>query len=138
MSGCDISHGRYRNMKGLCARLAAPAVVLFLAVSQAAFSAAGSGSLLVLNKTENTLAIIDPATLKLLARVPTGESPHELIASADGKLAFVCNYGTAERPGNTISIIDIAARKEIKRFDLGALLRPHGITESKGKVYFTI
>ena len=70
--------------------------------------------------------------------MPTGEAPHELIASADGRLAFVCNYGTAERPGNTISVIDIAARKEIKRIDLGALLRPHGIAESNGKIYFTI
>jgi YVTN family beta-propeller protein len=50
----------------------------------------------------------------------------------------VCNYGTVERPGNTISVIDIASRKEIKRVDLGALLRPHGITESSGKIYFTI
>jgi YVTN family beta-propeller protein len=104
------------------------------------FSAARSdqGALLVLNKSENTLAIIDPATLKVVTRVPTGEAPHEITASADGRLAFVCNYGTGERPGNTISVIDIAARKEVKRVDLGALLRPHGITESNGKIYFTI
>jgi YVTN family beta-propeller protein len=94
--------------------------------------------LLVLNKSESTLAIVDPATLKVVARVPTGEAPHEVAASADGRFAFVCNYGTAERPGNTISIIDISARKEVNRVDLGALLRPHGITESNGKIYFTI
>ncbi len=127
-------------MKGLFTRLAAPVALLFLAAPQLTSSAAGSdqGSLLVLNKSESTLAIIDPATLKVLARVPTGEAPHELIASADGRLAFVCNYGTVERPGNTISVIDIASRKEIKRVDLGALLRPHGVTESNGKIYFTI
>src|SRR5438128_7795113 len=89
-------------------------------------SLSDQGALLVLNKSENTLAIIDPATLKVVARVPTGEAPHEVAASADGRLAFVSNYGTADRPGNTISVIDIAARKEIKRVDLGALLRPHG------------
>ena len=127
-------------MKGLCFRLATPVVLLFLIVPRPLSWAAGSdpGSLLVLNKSENTLAIIDPATLKVLARVPTGEAPHELIASTDGRLAFVCNYGTVERPGNTISVIDIPSRKEIKRIDLGALLRPHGIAESNGKVYFTI
>jgi YVTN family beta-propeller protein len=127
-------------MKGLFTRLAAPVALLFLIAPQLTSSAAGSdqGSLLVLNKSESTLAIIDPATLKVLARVPTGEAPHELIASADGRLAFVCNYGTVERLGNTISVIDIASRKEIKRVDTGALLRPHGITESKGKIYFTI
>jgi len=94
-------------------------------------------ALLVLNKAESTLAIVDPATLQVLGRVPTGEAPHEIIASADGRLAFVSNYGSA-KPGNTISVIDIAARKERRRVDLGPLLRPHGITESGGKIYFTI
>lgn len=101
-------------------------------------SSANQGALLVLNKSESTLAIIDPATLKVLARVPTGEAPHEVAASADGRLAFVANYGTGDKPGNSISVIDIAARKEVKRVDLSPLLRPHGITESGGKVYFTV
>jgi len=96
------------------------------------------GALLVLNKSENTLAIIDPSTLKVVARVPTGEAPHEVTVSADGRLAFVSNYGTGDRPGNSLSVIDIAARKELKRVDLGALIRPHGITESNGKIFFTI
>ena len=127
-------------MKGLFTALVAPIVLVVLASAQLTSSASGSdhGSLLVLNKSESTLAIIDPATLKVLARVPTGEAPHELTTSADGRFAFVCNYGTAERPGNTISVIDITSRKEVKRVDLGALLRPHGITESGGKIYFTI
>ena len=127
-------------MKSLFPKLVAPIVLVVLASAQLASSASGSdhGSLLVLNKSESTLAIIDPATLKVLARVPTGEAPHELTASADGQFAFVCNYGTADRPGNTISVIDIASRKEVKRVDLGALLRPHGIAESGGKIYFTI
>ena len=127
-------------MKGLFTALVAPIVLVVLASAQLTSSASGSdhGSLLVLNKSESTLAIIDPATLKVLARVPTGEAPHELTTSADGRFAFVCNYGTAERPGNTISVIDIASRKEVKRVDLGALLRPHGIAESGGKIYFTI
>ena len=127
-------------MKAIFTTLVAPIVLVVLASAQLTSSASGSdhGSLLVLNKSESTLAIIDPATLKVLARVPTGEAPHELTTSADGRFAFVCNYGTAERPGNTISVIDITSRKEVKRVDLGALLRPHGITESGGKIYFTI
>ena len=126
-------------MKALFIRLIASIVLILLAVPLIS-SASGSdqGTLLVLNKSESTLAIIDPATLKVLARVPTGEAPHELTASADGRFAFVCNYGTAERPGNTISVIDIALRKEVRRVDLGGLLRPHGVTESGGRIYFTI
>jgi YVTN family beta-propeller protein len=56
--------------------------------------------------------------------------------STDGKLAFVANYGARE-PGSTISVIDLAARKELHRLDLGALRRPHGIEFRAGKVYFT-
>jgi YVTN family beta-propeller protein len=97
-----------------------------------------STALLVLNKSDNALAIIDPRTLKVLGTVLTGTAPHEVAASADGRLAFVCNYGTGPAPGNTISIIDIVARKELTRLDLGPLMRPHGITEAGGKVYFTI
>lgn len=128
-------------MKGFFAGSVASILLLLLAAPQLASScASGSdeGSLLVLNKAESTLAIIDPSTLKVLARVPTGEAPHELTTSGDGRFAFVCNYGTAERPGNTISVIDLSSRKEVKRVDLGALLRPHGITECGGKIYFTI
>jgi len=97
-----------------------------------------SAALLVLNKSDNALAIVDPRELKVLGTVPTGNGPHEVAASADGRLAFVCNYGTGPAPGNTISIIDIATRKELTRLDLGPLMRPHGITEAGGKIYFTI
>lgn len=93
--------------------------------------------LLVLNKAENTLAIIDPQGYKVIAKVPTGEGPHEVIASADGKLAFVANYGTQTVLGNSLSVIDLEAKKELRRVDLGALRRPHGIVFINGKVYFT-
>jgi YVTN family beta-propeller protein len=93
-------------------------------------------ALLVLSKSENALVVVDPATLKVAARVPTGEGPHEVAVSADGKLAFVTNYG-GPTPGSTISVIEIAAEKEIRRVDLGALRRPHGIAVVDGKVYFT-
>lgn len=123
-------------------RVAATMLIGFAAVMApfgfARATGADRGTLLVLNKSENMLAIIDAATLKVLARVPTGEAPHEVTVSADGRLAFVSNYGTAERPGNSLSVIDLTTRKELKRVDLGALVRPHGITESNGKVYFTI
>ena len=95
-----------------------------------------SPALLVLDKAENSLAIIDPATQKVVARIPTGEGPHEIAASADGKLAVVTNYG-AKDPGHSLSVIDLAAQKEIHRVDLGALGRPHGILSADGQFYFT-
>ena len=95
-----------------------------------------SPALLVLDKEDNMLSIIDPANSKTIARIPTGEGPHEIAASDDGKLAFVANYG-ARTPGNTISVMDLAAQKELRRVDLGALRRPHGITFADGQVWFT-
>jgi YVTN family beta-propeller protein len=95
-----------------------------------------SPALLVLNKEDATLSIIDPATLKTVVQIPTGEAPHEIAVSDDGKFAFVANYG-ARTPGNTISVIDLIAQKELRRVDLRALRRPHGIAFVDGKVWFT-
>jgi YVTN family beta-propeller protein len=94
-------------------------------------------ALLVGNKDESTLAIVDPASGKIVGRVPTGQDPHEVAASADGKLAFVANYGTGPNPGSTISVIDVVARKEVRKVDVSPLRRPHGIAVAGGKVYFT-
>ncbi len=92
--------------------------------------------LLALNKTEGSLAFIDPNDMKLLGKVPTGDNPHEVVASSDGKIAFVANYG-AQTPGNSLSVIDIETRKELRRVDLLPLMRPHGLVELGGKLYFT-
>ncbi|MDR3704102.1 MAG: YncE family protein [Candidatus Sulfopaludibacter sp.] len=94
-----------------------------------------SPALLVLNK-EGNLAIVNPATKQVVGRVPVGDTPHEAVASDDGKLAFASNYGGAT-PGNSISVIDLAARKELHRVDLGVLRRPHGLAFADGKLYFT-
>jgi YVTN family beta-propeller protein len=109
---------------------------LFLSNLATAEAQTPSPALLVLNKEDSTLSVIDPGTLKTVAVIPTGEAPHEITVSDDGKFAFVANYG-ARTPGNTISVIDLAAQKEIRRADLGALRRPHGITFADGKVWFT-
>src|SRR3954462_1385661 len=88
--------------------------------------------LLVLNKDDATLAIVDPSSGEVLGTVPVGEGPHELVTSADGKLAFASNYGTGPAPGRTISMIDVAAKKELRRIDVSPLSRdtdpglPHG------------
>ncbi len=107
-----------------------------VAVAASLTSAQTAPRLLVLNKTDATLAIVDPATRAVLGTVPTGEGPHELAVSADGTLAFVANYG-AQTPGHTISVIDLGARRELRRIEVAPLLRPHGIQVVNGRVYFT-
>ena len=99
-------------------------------------SAASAQTLLVLNK-EGNVAIVDPKTQTVLGRGPTGEGPHEVVASTDGKLAIASNYGTGQAPGHTLSVIDIATRKEIHRVDISPLERPHGLFAADGKIYFT-
>jgi YVTN family beta-propeller protein len=93
--------------------------------------------LLVLNKEDATLAVVDPVSGTVLGRVPTGQQPHELVASTDGRLAFASNYGTGPAPGHTISMIDIASQKELRRIDVAPLSRPHGLAFANGKLYFT-
>ena len=92
-------------------------------------------TLLVLNKGDSNLAFVDPATLQVVAKVPTGNAPHEVAVSTDGRVALVANYGSGPEPGSTISIVTIAERKE-QRLKL-PLLRPHGTFAIGPHIYFT-
>ncbi|MGO8674912.1 MAG: YncE family protein [Limisphaerales bacterium] len=109
------------------------AVLLMSCLGAVACSAANTPSpaLLVLNKGNNSLAIVDPAAMKVVARVPAGQDPHEVVAS--GGLAFISNYGG----NNTLSVVDLEAQKPLSPVNLGALRSPHGLAVAEGKVYFT-
>ena len=112
----------------------APSIVLLAGLACLFTHAADTPSpaLLVLNKEEATLAIVDPVSFAIAAKVPTGPDPHEVAASADGKWAFVSNYG---RGGRSISVIDLIARKE-RRVDVGQWSGVHGIAAMDGKAVF--
>ncbi len=92
-------------------------------------------ALLVLSKTDTTLAIVDPASLKVLARMPSGPDPHEVVASSDGKFAYVSNYGGGAY--NTITVVDLVGQKTLTPIDLGPLRGPHGLMFAGGKLWFT-
>jgi YVTN family beta-propeller protein len=92
-------------------------------------------SLLVLSKGDLTLSIVDPSTLKVIARMPSGPDPHEVAASADGRTAYISNYGGGAY--NTITVVDLIARKTTGTIDLGALRGPHGLMFVGGKLWFT-
>src|ERR1700680_5066546 len=94
-----------------------------------------SPSLLALSKADQTLSIINPTTLTVVARVPAGPDPHEVIASDDGKYAYISNYGGGAY--NTITVVDLVAQKTLPIIDLGALRGPHGLAFAGGKVWFT-
>lgn len=94
-----------------------------------------SEALLVLAKSDNTLSIVDPVSLKVVARMPSGPDPHEVVASADGKFAYISNYGGGRY--NTLTVIDLVEQKALPPVDLGALRGPHGLVFVGGKVWFT-
>jgi YVTN family beta-propeller protein len=114
--------------------LAAVAITADLAAAQMAPTP--SPALLVVvrtNKGVGALQILDPVTGTLVGSVPVGEDPHGVAASADGTLAYVANDN-----GCSMSVIDLAARKEVRRIELGPGSRPHDVRIAGGKVYFTL
>jgi|SRR5579872_1725406 len=92
------------------------------------------GRLLVLAKSDQTLSVVDPATLNVIGRMPSGPDPHEVVASSDGRFAYVSNYNGG---GNIITAIDLAAMKALPPIDLGPLRAPHGLAFVAGKLWFT-
>lgn len=94
-----------------------------------------SPALLVLTKQNQMLNIVDPATLQVVARVPAGPDPHEVVASADGRYAYASNYGFGAY--HTISVVDLVAQKALPAIDVGVLRSPHGLAWAGGKLYFT-
>lgn len=92
-------------------------------------------SLLALSKRNHTLAIVDPNTLRVIASAPVGPDPHEVIASSDGKTAYVSIYGGGRY--HALSVIDLIAHKALPDIDTGALNGPHGLAFVGGKVWFT-
>jgi YVTN family beta-propeller protein len=92
-------------------------------------------SLLILSKRGHTLAIVDPSSLKVLAKVPIGDDPHEVIASADGRTAWVSNYGGGSL--HTLAVVDLVGQKALPVIDLEPLHGPHGLTFVGGRTWFT-
>ncbi|HTE34576.1 MAG TPA: YncE family protein [Chryseolinea sp.] len=91
--------------------------------------------LLALSKTDHTLAIVNSVTLKVIAKVPVGPDPHEVIASTDGKMAYVANTGGGR--SYEINVIDLVAQKALPNIDTRPLIGPHGIHFAVGKVWFS-
>src|SRR5436190_24318861 len=107
--------------------------------------AAAIGFLLVANKGDQTLGIIDPVAGRQVATVPEdGKTGHEVTASADGNRAFVPIFGDSGvgKPGTDgqlIRVIDLAKRKVVGTIDFGKGVRPHCavIGPKNGLLYVT-
>ncbi len=85
------------------------------------------GTLVVSNMNDNTATVIDAATGKVHATLPTGEGPHEVTISHDGATALVSNYGVRGKAGSTITVIDVARATVARTLSLNGYQRPHGM-----------
>ena len=100
---------------------------------------------LVANQGGRTLSIISVSSATQVAAVPEGDiTGHEVVASPDGKTAYVPIYGNSGvgKPGTDgthIVVIDIASRKVTGNIDLGHGARPHCIryNQHDGLLYVT-
>ncbi len=92
---------------------------------------AQQGRLLVAQKGDRSLAIVDPVAGKVIADVAeNGITGHEVAGSPDGRLAFVPIYGNSGvgKPGTdgkNIVVIDVAAHKVWGNIQFDHGVRPH-------------
>lgn len=116
-------------------KLVCAAVLVLLGSVLVSAAETPRAALLVLAKTDHTLSIVDPSTLKVTGHVPSGPDPHEVIASDDGHYAYISNYGGGAY--NTITPVDLTRPEALPPIDLGALRGAHGLTYVGGKLWFT-
>ena len=94
-------------------------------------SSPARGLLLVANKGNHTLGIIDPEAGRQVAEVPEGGiTGHEVAASAEGPTAYVPIYGNSGvgksgTDGRAMAVIDLISRRVVKTLDFDQPLRPH-------------
>ena len=113
------------------------ASLIALACAPGAASTAGAADLLALDKAGGQLHVIDLDDFKLRHSVPVGHAPHEVIASADGRRAFVAIYGDAQVIGHELVEVDLARGEVVRRIDTLPLQRPHGLARAGNNIYFT-
>lgn len=122
------------------------ALLALLSISAARNNATKTHAvLLVANKADHTVSIVDPDAGRELAAVPVGGiTVHEVAASPDGSLAWAPIYGNSGvgRPGTdgqTLSVIDLKTRKIVDTIDFQKPTRPHCAVfgPKDGRLYVT-
>ena len=97
-----------------------------------------TGTVIVANMGDNTATLLDVASKRVVATLPTGNGAHEVAVSHDGRWAVVSNYGVRGAPGNTLTVIDVPAATVARTIDLGDFKRPHGSVFLPGDSVFVV
>jgi DNA-binding beta-propeller fold protein YncE len=117
-------------MRSLLSFLTTLVVAANVTVVTGAVAAQGrplTGTVIVTNKAPATATLVDIASGATLATLPTGNGPHEIVTSRDGRTAVVTDYGTGPAPGATLTVIDVPGLRVVHTIPLGEYRRPHGI-----------
>lgn len=101
-------------------------------------SAAPTGTVIVANMGDNTATLVDVASRRVVATLPTGAGAHEVAVSHDGRWAVVSNYGVRGAPGNSLTVIDVPSATVARTIDLGEFKRPHGSAFLPGDSLFVV
>ena len=102
--------------------------------AQVGFSPDGRLGFVSLSK-ENRVAVIDATSLKAIRKVTVGSAPIQLYATPNSRLLLVANQGTREKPGKSVSMIDLQTLKVVATVETG--LGAHGVViDREGRLAF--
>lgn len=92
----------------------------------------GSTGLIAIDKRGSHALFLDPRRFELEATLPLPARPHEVAISADHRHAYVSIYGNGvygnnSQPGQSIVVIDLAARRQVATLDVSPFRAPHGL-----------
>src|SRR6266850_3013398 len=120
-SGWNGPGRRFRASLILCGLLTLRGV-WSVAEAQEPGETPSEGRLLVLNKGENSLMVLDVPSYRRLATIPVGKEPHEVVATPDGRKAYVSNV-----KDKSVSVVDLKAGRVIRTLRPDRLDVPHGL-----------
>ena len=129
-------------------RIAQALSLLACAAACAVAMPAGAQTLIVLEKSGFQADLVDPSTGNVLVKLPTGQGPHEVAISPDGRTAYIPDYGafavyppgdqTHSKLGNTITVIDLEKRTVKAKFDVAPHTGPHDVLVSRDGKYLWV
>jgi YVTN family beta-propeller protein len=111
---------------------------VFLSLTLGLAHVAWGATLVVANKTDDTVDLVNVADGRSRATLATGHAPHEVAVSTDGATAVVSNYGDRAEAGSSLTVVDVSGGEVVRTIDLGEHRRPHGLAwVSERKVVVT-
>jgi len=84
------------------------------------------------NEKDGGVTVIDPATLKVAAKIATGAGGHDIMVSSDNRFAFVSN-----RESETLSVIDVQKLVKLNDIKVGPGPASLALSELSKAIYVT-